>query len=376
VVARTPSPATPRSIHMAAPHRLASRTPSPVAYSWEGRQHSAYNVAPAGWDAVCGHRTMMHAPTMPPMPPSTALHGMLSYMPSAPCHAAPCWIPAIDGTSVQEYAVLSTVAPVGWEQTPRDPSCLFPTKTHAEVSTEKPLDAEGLFQDLQGRTGHAGSVQGGHRAPFRQSHHRMDLPTLLYHPGNMLDEGALLGRATPHGNATRATENAFKAMTRVQPQVSVTGARGTHYTFDGIGCERQTGPPSIAAEFSVHPDGIVAPTDEAQSGMQCQAPQIGQTHVLNLENALVEPVLGSPEFPTLGSAKHHLGICKPCAFSNAIGCGSGVECKFCHLCEPGEKKRRRKERTAGRRMQRQWQNNGRPQGWEEPGWEIHTPPSV
>jgi len=57
-----------------------------------------------------------------------------------------------------------------------------------------------------------------------------------------------------------------------------------------------------------------------------------------------EPQLGSAELPTRGSAGHRMGVCKPCAFAHTKGCGSGVDCTFCHLCQPGEKLRRRKER--------------------------------
>jgi len=62
----------------------------------------------------------------------------------------------------------------------------------------------------------------------------------------------------------------------------------------------------------------------------------------------VSPLLGSPELPTVGSANHHIRRCKPCAFLHK-GCQSGVSCKFCHLCELGEKKRRKKEKVAMRR---------------------------
>lgn len=50
--------------------------------------------------------------------------------------------------------------------------------------------------------------------------------------------------------------------------------------------------------------------------------------------------------PTIGSARHNLGQCKPCAFAWTSGCGNGYACVFCHLCEPGEKKRRQKEKRA------------------------------
>jgi len=63
-------------------------------------------------------------------------------------------------------------------------------------------------------------------------------------------------------------------------------------------------------------------------------------------------VLGSPQFPNKGSALHKLGSCKPCAFHCSEGpssCKNGVECTFCHLCEPGEKKRRKKEKQTMKR---------------------------
>ena len=45
---------------------------------------------------------------------------------------------------------------------------------------------------------------------------------------------------------------------------------------------------------------------------------------------------------SLGSAGHGMGTCKPCAFFHTKGCSSGKSCTFCHLCPPGEKKRRAK----------------------------------
>jgi hypothetical protein len=72
------------------------------------------------------------------------------------------------------------------------------------------------------------------------------------------------------------------------------------------------------------------------------------------------PVLGSPEMPTRGSAGHHLHNCKPCAFVDK-GCESGVDCRFCHLCESGEKKRRKKEKLAMRRQIGKWRRSAKQQ---------------
>jgi len=64
--------------------------------------------------------------------------------------------------------------------------------------------------------------------------------------------------------------------------------------------------------------------------------------------------LGSAEFPTVGSAGHHRGKCKPCAFAwKEGGCESGVQCQFCHLCDAVEKKRRHKAKLQGRRPRQQ-----------------------
>lgn len=46
--------------------------------------------------------------------------------------------------------------------------------------------------------------------------------------------------------------------------------------------------------------------------------------------------------PSVGSLGHAVGRCKPCAFFHTKGCSSGESCLFCHLCEPGCAKRRKK----------------------------------
>lgn len=75
--------------------------------------------------------------------------------------------------------------------------------------------------------------------------------------------------------------------------------------------------------------------------------------VLRLADALPEPELGSSEMPTVGSRNHRLGTCKPCAFLHTKGCNNGEQCSFCHLCEPGEKKKRQREK----RLQQQINTN-------------------
>jgi hypothetical protein len=66
--------------------------------------------------------------------------------------------------------------------------------------------------------------------------------------------------------------------------------------------------------------------------------------VLRLAEAIGDPELGSEELPTVGSAGHRFGTCKPCAFFHKRGCENGAQCTFCHLCDASEKKRRQKEK--------------------------------
>jgi len=87
--------------------------------------------------------------------------------------------------------------------------------------------------------------------------------------------------------------------------------------------------PYFAAEFTLPFPPSMPPSFAAQ-----QAP------------APAEPALGSPECPTVGSQGHVYGSCKPCAFLYTKGCGNGVSCDFCHLCDAGEKKRRAKGKRA------------------------------
>mmetsp|Transcript_62289 Transcript_62289/g.98546 ORF Transcript_62289/g.98546 Transcript_62289/m.98546 type:complete len:201 (+) Transcript_62289:37-639(+) len=45
---------------------------------------------------------------------------------------------------------------------------------------------------------------------------------------------------------------------------------------------------------------------------------------------------------------HDTSSCRPCAFYHTKGCQNGSQCIFCHICPPGEKKRRQKlRRKAG-----------------------------
>jgi len=75
--------------------------------------------------------------------------------------------------------------------------------------------------------------------------------------------------------------------------------------------------------------------------------------VSELSGTTLGPEVGTEEMPTVGSLHHPLGACKPCAFLYKQGCENGVRCPFCHLCDPEEKKRRRKLKKTFFQMKRE-----------------------
>jgi len=64
------------------------------------------------------------------------------------------------------------------------------------------------------------------------------------------------------------------------------------------------------------------------------------------------PVSSSAALPSFGSADHASGTCSPCAFFQAGRCTSGSQCRFCHLCDAGARKRLKKEKLEMRRANR------------------------
>merc|ERR1712228_553209 len=73
--------------------------------------------------------------------------------------------------------------------------------------------------------------------------------------------------------------------------------------------------------------------------------------LIQLEKVLPQKACGSPGCPSVGSAGHHLGLCRPCDFMfRGDGCRAGSKCQYCHLCPRGELQRRKKNKKAAFRM--------------------------
>jgi len=57
---------------------------------------------------------------------------------------------------------------------------------------------------------------------------------------------------------------------------------------------------------------------------------------------------------SVGSELHHIGECRPCAWNcRPGGCVQGASCTFCHLCEQGALRQRRKQLERYRKLDRQ-----------------------
>lgn len=69
-----------------------------------------------------------------------------------------------------------------------------------------------------------------------------------------------------------------------------------------------------------------------------------QLDVIEDQKADLSVVHTTSDEPSVGSAQHRSGRCKPCAFFHTKGCQNGKACLFCHLCPPGEKARRKRLR--------------------------------
>lgn len=74
------------------------------------------------------------------------------------------------------------------------------------------------------------------------------------------------------------------------------------------------------------------------------APPPSHAPLLHLAAAFPVAAGASDSSPTVGSEGHSLGLCRPCAFLYTKGCANGARCAYCHLCKPGEKKRRMKDK--------------------------------
>jgi len=134
----------------------------------------------------------------------------------------------------------------------------------------------------------------------------------------------------------------------------ITGVDGT-YKLRARSAEDMSSDGSTADTMDTVDRGtILAAGNIATDASKTAASAFFSKFGLGVTRTQTMPQLGSPELPTVGSKDHSLGTCKPCAFFfKEDGCQSGADCKFCHLCDSGEKKRRQRDKLALRRLARE-----------------------
>lgn len=104
----------------------------------------------------------------------------------------------------------------------------------------------------------------------------------------------------------------------------------------------KTAETSVAVALDIQSNGSTADIADAVPA----SPEQGPAYVPEHSDVNPDPKFKLNELPSIGSLGHDTGDCKPCAFFNTKGCGNEKSCKFCHLCDPGEKKRRLKIKKA------------------------------
>lgn len=58
-----------------------------------------------------------------------------------------------------------------------------------------------------------------------------------------------------------------------------------------------------------------------------------------------DEILLTPDEWSAGASLHERGLCKPCGWNRKPGgCSKGVDCEFCHVCDDGALKRKKKNR--------------------------------
>eukprot|EP00448_Togula_jolla_P006530 CAMPEP_0170600750 /NCGR_PEP_ID=MMETSP0224-20130122/17497_1 /TAXON_ID=285029 /ORGANISM="Togula jolla, Strain CCCM 725" /LENGTH=504 /DNA_ID=CAMNT_0010925489 /DNA_START=48 /DNA_END=1562 /DNA_ORIENTATION=- len=85
-------------------------------------------------------------------------------------------------------------------------------------------------------------------------------------------------------------------------------------------------------------------TSRRHSGPAYVNRRFSQVLQLSSEGDLLQ-LPGGDNLPSEGSAGHAAGTCRPCAHHNRpAGCVKGKSCTFCHICEDGALKQRKKEK--------------------------------
>jgi len=137
-----------------------------------------------------------------------------------------------------------------------------------------------------------------------------------------------------HRQIHRYSEGSYATDKQETGSDASTADSSPYFVDEGFYMDGRSAPP-VTADLPVPVFGH--DLSHQQQLLQQSWQQTGWTDFQNF------PDVPQTEIFTAGSARHGHGQCKPCAFSwKPEGCQSGTGCKFCHICLPGEKQRRKK----------------------------------
>lgn len=204
------------------------------------------------------------------------------------------------------------------------PVPLFVKNTFIDAKLDRPASLEGFLHERQAfscptsMVSEPGSNCDGTRAAY---------PKLMpYCPGQTFKKSAAFGSSAP-----LAMFPMGGAQSKAAAPASLQTADTSLHTVD-----QDSGSECSTADTAARPPPSPALEVARALGTADAAACAGPVPAM--------PSLESPALPSVGSAGHDQRQCKPCAFMHTKGCSSGADCQFCHLCGPGEKQRRQKEK--------------------------------
>jgi len=228
--------------------------------------------------------------------------------------------------------------PTSWSLAHEHSAPLVVKNTFLHTNVQRPESLEGFYQERQIQSCPASGIA---------------LPSCLDHSAEPDEAAAKLGSAL--GSNVELTETPDSEYMLQTPECSplLLSAVPLGFETPSFLLHALQNMPGfhIDAQLPVMPSPLCPPCVLDLASL-CPPPQPAQQAPVSPE-VPSELDLGSPQCPTLGSKGHWFGKCKPCAFLHTRGCGNGVLCPFCHLCDPGEKKRRAKDKRAAVRCFKQ-----------------------
>lgn len=219
-----------------------------------------------------------------------------------------------DTPNTIEFAPLEDIppSPLPWRETPKTPSpegALLPAAGQSSLSSDAAVFVPGLCQHYGEAAAAAGTPSLGPLSSFV-------LPP------------AHLGHAMQHQATTPAPPPPPRPAVPLVLAPALPPAPPLGYAPHTAASDPPCAPPPFSPRSAARPCLVASsPQQLGTPPPACPAP-------------------AAADLPSAGSYLHGTGACKPCLFMHTRGCENGLRCSFCHMCEPGEKKRRQKERQA------------------------------